>query len=207
MSKGKFSIKIVVAMLAAMLVMLCGACGQQTKNDADPEAVKQAYEAFVQEQKEAGSKEEIYAAITTTSEEGSQVLLIADDVFEIPGDNSEMINQATKAGVYTYSDGQIAKICDIESTSTAYPIGSVEGKYLVTGSHHTVERYLVSANAANVEKVEGIAMEEGDYKMTTYTVSNDEISDAEEKVISETEGEDFATAIYDAWEPVEFTKY
>ncbi len=200
MSKGKFNFKIAAAMVASMAVMVCGGCGQQTKEAAAPENAKEAYESFIQEQKEADGKDEIYAVITTTSEDGSEVLLIADEI-------TEGVNQATKADVYSYADGQVTKICEIESTSSAYPIGSVDDKYLVTGSHHTVERYLVSGDAADVETIDGIAKEEANYKMSNYTVSNDEISNAEEKEVSVEEGDEFAYAIYDAWQPIEFTAY
>ncbi|MDO4978459.1 MAG: hypothetical protein Q4E53_14510, partial [Eubacteriales bacterium] len=160
----------------------------------------QAYEAFIQEQKKADGKDEIYAAITTTSGDGSEVLLIADEI-------TEGVNQATKADVYSYADGKVTKICEIESTSSAYPIGSLEDKYLVTGSHHTVEHYLVSGDAADVEKVEGVAMEEGNYKMSKYTVSNDEISNAEEEELSVEIGDEFVNTTYEGWKPIEFTQY
>lgn len=200
MRKAKMKVLIAVVMITTLIVALCSGCNQQSKKEATPEDVSKSYEAFIQEQKETDNKDKIYAAITK-ADDGSQVLLIADEIMEFN-------NQAVKASVYSYSDGQVTKICDIESTSTAYPIGFVDGKYLVTGSHHSVERYLVSGNSVSVEKLDGIAMEEeSTYKMTSYTMTNDKISDEKEEEISQAEGDDFANAIYEAWEPIEFTEY
>ncbi|MDO4977986.1 MAG: hypothetical protein Q4E53_12065 [Eubacteriales bacterium] len=41
MSKRRVSIKIGVAMVASMVVMLCGACGQQAKTESAPADPKQ----------------------------------------------------------------------------------------------------------------------------------------------------------------------
>lgn len=204
MEKRKFSFRILAAMLVATVVLLCSACGSQPKKDAAPQdaapqSAEQAYEAFIQEQKAADKVDEIYAAITSASEDGSPVLLIAKEVM--------LETQAIAADVYSFADGQVVKICNLESGGSAYPIGIVEGKYLVCGSHHSVERCLVSGSAASVEILSGYAMEEGNCKMTTYTVANDEITDATETEISTEEADDFADAIYAGWEPVEFAKY
>ena len=200
MRNGKLKKGLAVAMVVGMVGLLFSGCGQQPKQEAAPANPEQAYEAFIQDQKEAAKTDKIYAVVTTTSEDGAPVLLIAT---EEPG----FENQVIKADIYSFADGQVVKIGEIESTGTAYPIGSVDGKYLVAGSHHTVKRYLVSGDKAYAEILDGYAMEEPNCKITTFIVTNDEISDAEEKDVDEAAADEFATAIYEGWEPISFLEY
>lgn len=56
MRKDNVSFKMAAAVVATMVVMLCGACGHHPKNAFTPADSKQAYETFLQEQQAATNK-------------------------------------------------------------------------------------------------------------------------------------------------------
>ncbi len=204
MKKSLFSKKLFAIILTFAVLISSLVCGSSS-NAASNAKIKKAYKQYLKELKENKPKKDIYMAIVNTSKEGTPVLLVTDGIIGGDSSSEKKSGESAHADVYNYVKGKVVYIGGISSTGSGYPIVK-NGKYLITGFHHSSERMTVSGKKGFVEHAEGFGMSSEDgseydqcYKKTWELINNKIKNEKSEKITqSEVEELDYYMAAYDS---------
>lgn len=204
MKRDLFSKKLFTIILAFALVISSLVCVNNS-NAAGNTKIKKAYKQYLKELKAKKPKKDIYMAIVNTSKEGTPVLLVTDSIINGDSKPKKESGESSHADVYNYVKGKIVYIGKISGTGSGYPIVK-DGRYLVTGFHHSSDKMIVSGKKGYVEHVEGFGMSNDDgseydkcYKKTWELVNNKIKNEKSEKITqSESEELDYYMTAYDS---------
>lgn len=177
-----FQKKVTEKGLAALLlfsVMVSVIGGSSIANAAGKEKYKSSYLQFVKQQQKNSQKKLCYAIINA-SDGKMPVLLVARADFCVKGGKEG----AVQASVYSYSDGKVVHITEMQSTGSGYPLLKKD-KYIISGWHHSSQRLMVSGAKGYMDTVDGFGINGGKCHKKSWVVVNGKKQDVTSKVISE----------------------
>jgi len=142
---------------------------------AGKEKYRSSYLQFVKQQQKKSQKK-LYYAIINASDGKMPVLLVTTARMRDKG--------AVHASVYSYSDGKVVHVTEMQSTGTGYPLLR-KGKYIISGWHHSSQRLMVSGAKGYMESVDGFGIENAKCHKKSWTILNGKKEDLVSKNISE----------------------
>lgn len=170
------------AILLLFSVVALTLTGGLSAKAAEKEEYISAYKKYAQQQQKKSEKK-LYYAIINASEDKMPVLLITDGYTD-----TYKVYNAAHASVYSYSDGKVVYISDVNSTGPGYPLLK-KGKYIFSGMHHSSERLMVSGAKGYVDSVDGFGIEGAQCHKQSWTVANGKKKNISSTDISEKEAD------------------
>ena len=144
------------------------------------------------------------AGYANTVIDGTDVLLVSDQVYEYEGEGTGKYG-AIDAEVYYYDDGTPTYAGYVSSSGTAYPLAVNDGKLFVCGGHYVKKMILLAGGMVNDEEAWVEYDKDGNetyyYRSDTHTVNDDEEAEYPDDSILNDLFEQFFNA-----EVIEFSK-
>lgn len=158
----------------SVLVSVFG--GGAAVSAAGKEKYRSSYMQFAKQQQKK-TRKKLYYAIIHASEDKMPVLLVTDG--RINGGKG-----AVHASVYSYSDGKVVHIAEMQSTGTAYPLLK-KGEYIISGWHHSSQRLKVSGAKGYMQSVDGFGIDKAKCHKKSWTIIDGKKKDFVSKNISQ----------------------
>ena len=163
-----FQKKVTLKGLAAILLFSIAVSmvgGNSLTVAAGKERYKSSYLKYVKQQQKKSRKKLYYAIISASDGKMPVLLITTTDAWMKSSKN------AVQAGVYSYSDGRVIHITDMQSTGSGYPLLR-HGKYIISGWHHSSQRLMVSGATGHMESVDGFGIDNAKCHKKSWIIAN-----------------------------------